>query len=541
MGRIAPESIRIEPKASVDVMERASADALGVSKRVLHNMRSTFKTVLRERGLLAPAQARPREIQSSEWQRLFGLLSDTQHPHRLVTFITWCDGQGIPPERVTSDTLESYLAERVATEGGTKGRGRVLAVAQLWNKYRLKEASWPRQILALRPVDVPRSPDLSIYPEPLQADITRFLEGVSRPEISKLFGGIARDDQGGMTVRPILSPKTIEARRKGVRSLLWGATAIGIARETITSLDLLIRPEVAEPILEWHYTRMGLDAPSAGLVGFMDTLTAIAAYKGITGKQQQALRTLFRAARPKRQTEMSSKMAGLITILEQSRPRELLLGTPFKIMEEARRIRDGGVDGDRSPAPMRAAWLAALAVAIEVELHLPIRVLDLASLDMDRHLARLDKGRAEERWHLGLNARKNGMRIETELSHESAAVLREYVEVFRPLGPHADTRWLFPHRDRADIPRPEGHFSEAISEQIRRHTGIEMHVHAFRAFAALLIIEQDPHALEDIRAILGHKSFDTAWRFYMRHNRIAAGARLGKTISDARRDLLGRR
>ena len=34
MGRIAPESIRIEPKASVDVMERASADALGVGDAV---------------------------------------------------------------------------------------------------------------------------------------------------------------------------------------------------------------------------------------------------------------------------------------------------------------------------------------------------------------------------------------------------------------------------------------------------------------------------------------------------------------------------
>ena len=68
-----------------------------------------------------------------------------------------------------------------------------------------------------------------------------------------------------------------------------------------------------------------------------------------------------------------------------------------------------------------------------------------------------------------------------------------------------------------------------------------MNVHVFRSFAALLIVERDPHALEDIRAILGHKSFDTAWRYYMRQNRLAAAARLGATIRDVRRDLVGRR
>ena len=163
---------------------------------------------------------------------------------------------------------------------------------------------------------------------------------------------------------------------------------------------------------------------------------------------------------------MSDKNAGLVTSLEQQQPRRLLLHCPFVLMAEARRLRDGYTDKlgiHHSPAPLRGSWLAAVAVAIEIELHLPLRVRDLASLDLHRDLTQLDKGQPNARWRLSLQASKNGMRVETELTHDSAALMNEYVNVFRPLGPHPSSQWLFPNRDGASRPRPEGHFSEAIS------------------------------------------------------------------------------
>ena len=543
-GRVAPETIRVDAKISVTKMAHASHQALGVSSAYLRNTRSIFRTALREHGILAPARPKNGPIANAAWLELASLASASHRPHRLLAFFSWCDAQGILPEAVTSAHLENHLDELVASKGGKNIRAGVSELARLWNRYSDENEAWPRTRLALKPIALPRAPTLESYPQALQADIARFLEGASPRPVGKLFSGLSRDEQGVTTVRPILSPKTIEARRKGVRLLLWGATATGTPQDEITSLDFLILPDVAQRLLEWHYTRLGKDTPTAGLAGLLDTLTAVAAYKNLTGQQQRALRTLTRVARPKRQTEMSDDNARLMNLLEQRDARRLLLQCPFKLMAEARRMRDGWTDKQclhHSPAPMRAAWLAAIAVAIEIELHLPIRVLDLASLDMGHNLTLLDKGRPAERWHLGLQARKNGMRVETELSHESAGLLREYVDAFRPIGPHPETCWLFPHRDMADRPRPEGHFSEAISDQILQHTGIAMNTHAFRAFAALLIVERDPHALEDVRAILGHKSFDTAWRFYLRQNRIAAGARLGKTIRDARHDLSGAR
>ena len=543
-GGAAHQTIRLDARQAVATMERASGAALGVSKATLRNTRCIFKSVLRDFGILAPVRPSAGPIASPEWQKLLAQVSTSHHPHRLRAFMASCDALDIAPGDVTSQTLADHLAAGIASKGGKNERAGVAEVARLWNHYGETIDDWPQTRLRLQPIEMPRALPLTAYSSALQADVGRFLEGVSPPPIGQLFGNTTRGDDGQIIVRPILSPKTIEARRKGVRSLLWAVVETGTPIADIASLDLLIRADVAERILQWHFTRLGKDQPTAGLAGFLDTLIAIAAYKGLVGPQRTALSSLLKLARPKAQTEMSDKNAGLIAMLEQPLQRKLLLDSPFKLMAEARRIRDGGSDERgvyRSPAPMRAAWLASIAIAIEIELHLPLRVSDLASLNLERDIRRLDVGGGGHRWHVSLIARKNSMRVETHLAGKSAALVTEYVEGFRPLGAYPKCAWLFPHRDQADQPRSEAHFSEAISEQIQRLTGVDMHVHAFRALAAVFIVEATPHALDDIRALLGHKSFETAWRHYMRHNRLAAGARLSETIEQHRRDLLGGR
>lgn len=540
VGPLAPERIPFEAETVIDTMAKASARALGVSEDHLRNMRAALRAVLRKLGLLLPVRRSTGPLQAAAWRDLAAELSSTHHPHRLRAFMGYCDARGMLPDAVTPETLETYLAEQIASKGGANCHANAAEVARLWNRYAAEVAIWPSIHLGLKPATRPRAPAYDTYPAALQADVTRFLEGAGPPPIGKLFGDVGLGPDGALIVRPVLSAATIETRRKGVRLLLWGAIATGTASAEIIDLELLIEPAMAARVLEWHHARLGQPNPTAGLAMLADTLVAIAAYKGQTGPRQQALRSLLRQARPKRQSEMSESMAALITVLEQRRPRSLVLHAPSALMAEARRLRDGytaSTGQHHAPAPARAAWLAAIAVAIEIELHLPLRIGDLAALHLDRHLAVLEGPRRSRSCRLTVLAHKNGVRVETEMAGESAALLLEYIEDFRSQGPHPETRWLFPHRDQPDASRPEGHFSEAISEQLRRLTGIEMHVHAFRAFAALLVVEQTPHAFDDIRALLGHKNFETAWRFYMRHNRIAAGARLSETISRQRRDL----
>jgi hypothetical protein len=55
---------------------------------------------------------------------------------------------------------------------------------------------------------------------------------------------------------------------------------------------------------------------------------------------------------------------------------------------------------------------------------------------------------------------------------------------------------------------------EGICGAVEKHVGVKMWVNAFGAFAATLVLEDMPDGLEDLRLLLGHKSFVMPQRFY---------------------------
>ena len=138
----ASQIIRLDTAQSIDVMARASPLALGVTKTTLRNARYVFKSVLRELGILASARPRRATIDSPEWRRLVAAVSTSHHPHRLVAFMGFCDATSVRPDEVTSETLESYLVERIATRGGKNVRANVAEVARLWNRYGSSVPGW---------------------------------------------------------------------------------------------------------------------------------------------------------------------------------------------------------------------------------------------------------------------------------------------------------------------------------------------------------------------------------------------------------------
>lgn len=192
------------------------------------------------------------------------------------------------------------------------------------------------------------------------------------------------------------------------------------------------------------------------------------------------------------------------------------------------------------PKPMEACWMAALAAAIEIELALPLRTHDLSRLRLDHELRFVDIGRGKPaEIRIRVVANKNGRIVETVLHDEAAAILTEYIEKFRPIGPNPATEWLLPNRARTEIPRTKNGFSEAIADTVADHTGVRVNVQAFRAFAATWILEDNPHALEDVRALLGHGSCEIADRHYRRHNRAAAAERVSEGLARRLRQARG--
>lgn len=540
-GKKPPELVRLDPFRSLREFDAASAASLDISASTLANARAGLRFVLRRLGLLAPVRKR-QPVQDARWAGLIARLPARFHPHRLRAFLEYCAAMGVAPEEVTDETLAAYLAHRIASHGGDSNRSDVREVARQWAKAASTLEGWPRIQLTL-PLsdDCNRALPFASYPESLQVQVEAFCAWCGRPTGDALFGDDAEEGagtgSGSSRLRAPLSPATIETRRKGLRLLLWAMVETGDPVATINDLRLLLRKDVLKRVFPWHRQRLG-GKVTGTLATMADALATLAVHLGLGQAERDALRTLLRSARPKRQKEITERNAQLLDRFGDELIRAKLIHLPSVLMQLARREREGWTARDGTnhpPRPMEACWTASLAAAIEIELTMPLRLHDLAHLKLGETLQITQDGRQRPVAQLRLAANKTGVVVETIFDRESAELLREYMQDFRPLGPNPETAWMFPNRDAADRPRAKGGFSSAIIDVIEKHTGMRATVQSFRCFAAALILESDPNAIEDVRAVLGQSGYEIALRHYRRVNRLAAGARISASLSNQRR------
>src|SRR5262249_61677131 len=127
----------------------------------------------------------------------------------------------------------------------------------------------------------------------------------------------------------------------------------------------------------------------------------------------------------------------------------------------------------------RVGVLVEMAVAIAIELVIPVRVDNLAGLRIDRHLHRhgdivlLSIPAAET---------KNGSAIDAELPPRLVRLLDAYLRVYRPRLAGPDSPWLFAGEDGGR--RQTGGFGSQLSRLIHHETGIRMTTHQFRHLGA---------------------------------------------------------
>jgi len=535
-GNKAPATLRLDPSVCLPMMDGASPIALGISTKSHQNYRAGLRRILRRLGILAPAHRR-EPVSDPVWMALVAALPARFHPHRLRAFIGFCAADSIAPGDVTNGTLEAYFRERQASRGGSNNRADVREVARQWNKMRQIVPGWPETELTLEaaPSRV-RTRPLSTYPACLQAEIEDYLQWLAK----------SPEDADDDVAYGAASADTVATRKKGIRLLLWGLVETGCDPASITQISDLLQFDRAKQTLRWHRQRLGKAHPSRpndvlpthGVGMLAATLKSLAVYCGLPGEADARLRRMLAVYRPKRQNEITEDLSRLLDQLADPEVEARLLHLPRLSMLEARRLRDGWTSEDgvnHPPKPKEACWMAAIAAAIEIELHLPLRVHDLTHLRLgEQVMVHHGSGRSAAQVHLRVIANKNGHVVETWLRDASANLVLEYLQDFRPLGPHPTTKWVFPNRDSGDRPRAKHAFSETIADAIREHTGVHVSVHDFRAFAAALILADHPHAIEDIRALLGHSTYEMASRHYRRTNRQAAAQRLDNAINKRR-------
>lgn len=503
-----PTMLLAQPRHLRILLAKVTPAVAGVSPGRWSNIRSLTLKALKHAGIKS-MPGRYREPHAPEWELLRTRLPDRRFQSGLSRFMSYCTSHGIGPTEVIADTFAQFGAELEAHSISRDPGGIYRDTTKLWNTASATIPVWPKL-----QVKVPvRRQDFSLrldeFPTSFGEDLERFLSKGAEPNVFS--------DSYCRPVRPL----TLRNRRQNI---LMAATALvksGVSAAQLTGLAVLVGFENAKAALHFLYDRAG-GKTTGHIYQIASLLKTIAQhYVGTGEKPVDRLRSLCRDLKPKTAglTEKNKRFLRQFADLDKL---VSLLMLPRRLLEEVERYDAGRRDAVR----------IELALAIAIEIVIPIRSNNLSGLRIDRHIQREGKTAflsipAEET--------KNDNAIDAELPPWLLRLLDRYLENYRPKLLTAPSPWLFPGENGGR--RKAGGFSAQISALIAKEAGVTMTLHQFRHLAAKLYLDRHPDGFDTVRRLLGHKSIVTTMRFYREFESLLATRRyselLEKLLGDA--------
>jgi hypothetical protein len=202
-----------------------------------------------------------------------------------------------------------------------------------------------------------------------------------------------------------------------------------------------------------------------------------------------------------------------------------LLHLPATLVAKARRLK--------AQNPRKAALLLQAALAIEILLNAPMRVGNLASLHLERHLRPLRVER-ERRTHIHIPAQevKNDVDLDYELGPDTTKLLDIYLTDGRPALLDDPSDYLFPAMNGG--PKAPTGLSRLIKSTILEHSGFDIHAHLFRSIAGKIHSHVQPGDVVTLSYVLNN-SLKTAMKDYAQFERRSALEHYQRSVEAARR------
>ena len=481
----------------------------GLTAKTLANHKSNVKSALlylaREKGI--PQYGAPL---NPEWQRLMAQIADSLLRSRLSSFVRFCSANAITSTAVDETVVDRFMDYRTRCGKPADDAFRRL-LARAWNENVGKISGWP----ARRLIEPPVKTDIEIkweeFPEGLRTDVAQYLQGLTR----------IRKSRSGQRVRP-LKASTIRTRRAELQAAARMALKVGVPIDKLTSLAVLMSPEVAEKVLDAYWQKNG-EEPKLFTIDLAARFLGIAKETKCLGdadcERLDGIRGTFEHHRKEGLTEKNvAFLRHVLTPGVWGRVVKL----PFALMADARRQKH---------APVRAAVTAQMAVAIAILSVAPVRLANLTAIRLGTNLTK-PGGPGKNYWlafpHYDV---KNRVRLEYPLEEYLTELVDEYVHDFRPAllrGSNED--WLFPGQRKGA--KGKISFSGQITERVHKATGVQMTVHQFRHAAGAIILKKRPGEYELVRQLLGHKNVQTTINAYIGLDSIHASEIYNKIIVD---------
>jgi integrase len=498
------DEIEADPARLRQRMETVAPQAAGLSRGRWNNIRSLVGKALALARPILPGQQLARLL--PEWEALLSPLARNRASN-LLAMARHLSVKGIPPQDLTLSDLDEYHEAIVNDRLRAKPEETWDSIVWSWNASRREIPGWPE-------IEIPRVHRREVYVRPwsdfpasLKNDVDAFLVRLSGADLS---------DDG--PIRPARA-STLKTREKQLRVAASALVLKGVDAQSIRSLGEIVTPEHFKLALRFLLDRRdGQTSPQvAQIAGFL---------KGVARHWAKAddptLLQMQRIA-----SRLSTGRRGLtVKNRERLRPFDdpqtvaLFLGLPHRIRRE--------VEKDPRP-PHRRAVAAQMAAAIAILQVVPLRLANLANIDMRRNLIARGK-----RVYLVVaeGDTKNREPIDFELPTSTVEIVAWYIRDYRPHLLRAATDALFPGEGTG--PKSVQGLGAQIKATAFQFTGLTINPHLFRHAGAKIFLDQRPGQYEVVRQVLRHRSSDTTTGFYAGAETRSAGQHYASVIDKLR-------
>jgi integrase len=453
----------------------------GLSPKSLANCKSELRYLLKVvLGKGAPSALAPM---SPEWAQLRALIRNEPSYWQLSRFMTYCSVAGLHPGDVDDQIVQRFLDALKASGDVNRPEQHVRQTIRTWNRL-AQRTDWPQNILSVPDRRIPR---WTIEPEKFSKPFRDEVDAWQRP--------LAHIDPEGEQGRPRpLRPESLKLHRHQVFKAATALVFSGRPIETIISLRDIVELDAFKAILKFLRERQG-GKPTPSLLGLALTLKAIAKNQFQVDATRLAKMNAICATYSEALQDRVSRTQTRMENFEDERVFAALIHLSERLLREA--------ENPKTPKK-RARLLAQVAVGIEIEWHIPLRLKNLAELNLNTNV-QVIRVKGQKRWLVRFDRQqtKNYSRLLYELPAPSVALIERALRLYeQPNG------WLFPgtRGSRRTSHKQKELLGQQISEAVERRLGVPFNLHLFRSLVATLQIKENANGLEMARAMLGDRS-----------------------------------
>ena len=482
---------------------------VGMNPKTLANHKSNARAALRWFGHDRSVPSRGAPL-TAEWGRLRQQLIDRRARAALSSLMRYCSAQKIAPGAVNETVIDGFMRYRAETTALASDDAARRAIARGWNGCIGSIGGWPAHPLVEPPPKRSEVLAWQDFPEGLRREVEAHLQGLTR----------IRRGANGKRMRPC-KPSTIRRSQAELTAFARMAVREGIPIGRLTSLGALAHPDIVGPVIDAYWKADG-EEPSTYTIDLGWKMLSIARKSGrLDDVELERLDEIRGSLEIYRRGGLTEKNRILIRQVLSGNVWSEVVNLPAALMAKARLLRE--------TAPIKAAILAQLAVAIAILTFAPVRLGNLVRIRLEQNL--IKPGGPNTTYMLVFPDYdvKNRVNLEFPFDDRLTAFINEYIHEFRSiLLRGSNEQWLFPgesggHKDAKTL-------SGQVTERIEKATGLFITVHQFRHAAAAIWLRHRPGDYETVRRMLGHRNLKTTIEFYCDFKTTLANVMFGDVV-----------